>query len=62
MEPTLRILFIGNSFTMLLFFAVMRPQDSPHSLSSMFFSFYWTGSIIFGGGQVMLPMLLVWWL
>ncbi|KAJ0412608.1 hypothetical protein ATCC90586_006975 [Pythium insidiosum] len=31
---------------------------SQHTLLSMFYTFYWIGSIIFGGGQVMLPMLL----
>ncbi|KAJ0409953.1 hypothetical protein P43SY_005847 [Pythium insidiosum] len=39
--------------------AVFHPQDaSQHTLLSMFYTFYWIGSIIFGGGQVMLPMLL----
>ncbi|GLE10150.1 hypothetical protein PINS_up022161 [Pythium insidiosum] len=42
-----------------VFLAVFHPQDaSQHTLLSMFYTFYWIGSIIFGGGQVMLPMLL----
>lgn len=39
--------------------AVLQPQNSAdHSLETLFFILYWMGSIIFGGGQVMLPMLL----
>jgi chromate transporter len=43
----------------LVLLAVYHPQDTEdHSLLSLFYTFYWIGSIIFGGGQVMLPMLL----
>ncbi|KAG7375829.1 hypothetical protein PHYPSEUDO_015145 [Phytophthora pseudosyringae] len=43
----------------LVLLAVYDPQDGGgHSLLSLFYTFYWIGSIIFGGGQVMLPMLL----
>ncbi|RLN73950.1 hypothetical protein BBO99_00009170, partial [Phytophthora kernoviae] len=33
-------------------------DNGEHTLLSLFYTFYWIGSIIFGGGQVMLPMLL----
>lgn len=43
----------------LILLAIYHPQDTgEHTLLSMFYSFYWIGSVIFGGGQVMLPMLL----
>ncbi|DBA00915.1 TPA: LOW QUALITY PROTEIN: hypothetical protein N0F65_006115 [Lagenidium giganteum] len=43
----------------LILLTVNHPQDGgEHTLLSMFYTFYWIGSVIFGGGQVMLPMLL----
>lgn len=42
----------------LVLLAVYQPQSGEHSPLSLFYTFYWIGSIIFGGGQVMLPMLL----
>lgn len=46
-------------FAGLVLLALYRPQEEDgHSLLALFYTFYWIGSIIFGGGQVMLPMLL----
>lgn len=45
-------------FAVLVLLAVYQPQSGEHTMLSMFYTFYWIGSIIFGGGQVMLPMLL----
>jgi chromate transporter len=46
-------------FGVLLLFVIYHPQTNEHhTLASLYFTLYWIGSIIFGGGQVMLPMLL----
>lgn len=43
----------------LVFLAEHHPRESgEHSPVSLFYIFYYIGSIIFGGGQVMIPMLL----
>ncbi|KAG6947980.1 hypothetical protein JG687_00015763 [Phytophthora cactorum] len=51
--------FVASVSAFLVLLAQYHPQDDgEHSLLSLFYTFYWIGSIIFGGGQVMLPMLL----
>ncbi|TMW62436.1 hypothetical protein Poli38472_005054 [Pythium oligandrum] len=52
-------LILAVWFSVLIALAIFHPQDAEHhTLLSMFYALYWIGSIIFGGGQVMLPMLL----
>ncbi|RLN96174.1 hypothetical protein BBJ28_00024960 [Nothophytophthora sp. Chile5] len=58
-HPVAGALIILSWLVVLVLLAVYHPQDGEsHTLLSMFYTFYWIGSIIFGGGQVMLPMLL----
>lgn len=58
-SPLAGVLIVVAWFVVLVLLAVFHPQDAgEHTLVSMFYTFYWIGSIIFGGGQVMLPMLL----
>ncbi|GAB9477606.1 Chromate ion transporter, partial [Globisporangium polare] len=58
-SPLAGVLIVVAWFAVLVLLAVFHPQDAgEHTLVSMFYTFYWIGSIIFGGGQVMLPMLL----
>ncbi|KAG7396697.1 hypothetical protein PHYBOEH_001926 [Phytophthora boehmeriae] len=58
-SPCAGILIMLSWLVVLILLGVYHPQNSgEHTLLSLFFTFYWIGSIIFGGGQVMLPMLL----
>ncbi|KAH7484862.1 hypothetical protein PRIC1_004172 [Phytophthora ramorum] len=58
-HPFAGVLIVLSWLVVLILLAVYHPQDDgDHSLLSLFYTFYWIGSIIFGGGQVMLPMLL----
>ncbi|GMF47567.1 unnamed protein product [Phytophthora fragariaefolia] len=58
-HPFAGVLIVLSWLVILILLEVYRPQDGgEHSPLSLFYTFYWIGSIIFGGGQVMLPMLL----
>ncbi|KAF1779226.1 Glycoside hydrolase superfamily [Phytophthora cactorum] len=58
-HPIAGVLIVLSWLVVLVLLAQYHPQDDgEHSLLSLFYTFYWIGSIIFGGGQVMLPMLL----
>uniref|UniRef100_K3WLX7 Chromate transporter n=1 Tax=Globisporangium ultimum (strain ATCC 200006 / CBS 805.95 / DAOM BR144) TaxID=431595 RepID=K3WLX7_GLOUD len=58
-SPLAGVCIVIAWLVVLVLLAVFHPQDArEHTLLSMFYTFYWIGSIIFGGGQVMLPMLL----
>lgn len=58
-HPVAGVLIVLFWLVVLVLLEVYHPQDGgEHSLLSLFYTFYWIGSIIFGGGQVMLPMLL----
>ncbi|RLN94832.1 hypothetical protein BBJ28_00024982 [Nothophytophthora sp. Chile5] len=58
-HPIAGALIVLAWLAVLVLLAVYHPQDGEsHTLLSLFYTFYWIGSIIFGGGQVMLPMLL----
>lgn len=58
-HPIAGVLIVLSWLVVLVLLAQYHPQDGgEHSPLSLFYTFYWIGSIIFGGGQVMLPMLL----
>ncbi|CEG41205.1 chromate transporter [Plasmopara halstedii] len=58
-HPIVGAMIVLSWLAGLIMLAKYHPQESgEYSPVSLFYSFYWIGSIIFGGGQVMLPMLL----
>lgn len=58
-HPCAGALIVLSWLVVLILLGIYHPQSGEgHTLLSLFYTFYWIGSIIFGGGQVMLPMLL----